>query len=117
MKALDEFLLMVLLMLLRNRVHVFVNFMFNFDRETLAVKRLRRKDEKKINFNKYYILNSSPIYASEHAREKVQKRKEIQRSSFTLQTVSLGSLSKTAEDGDGNFSKTIRLITQDKKCT
>ena len=29
----------------------------------------------------------------------------------------LGNLSKTAEDGDGNVGKTIRLITEDKKRT
>ena len=29
----------------------------------------------------------------------------------------LGTLSKTAEDGDGNVGKTIKLITQDKKRT
>ena len=29
----------------------------------------------------------------------------------------LGNLSKTAEDDDDNVGKTIRLITQDKKCT
>ena len=29
----------------------------------------------------------------------------------------LGTLCKTAEDGDGNVGKTIRLITQDKKRT
>ena len=29
----------------------------------------------------------------------------------------IGSLSKTAEGGDGNVGKTIKLITQDKKRT
>ena len=29
----------------------------------------------------------------------------------------IGTLRKTAEDGDGNVGKTIRLITQDKKRT
>ena len=33
------------------------------------------------------------------------------------QVTTLGSLSKTAEDGDGNVGKTIRLITQDKERT
>ena len=28
-----------------------------------------------------------------------------------------GPLNKTVEDGDGNFGKTIKLITQDKKRT
>ena len=32
-------------------------------------------------------------------------------------TLKKGSFSKTAEDGDGNVGKTIRLITQDKKRT
>ena len=36
--------------------------------------------------------------------------------SFINQT-SLGNLSKTVEDGDGNVGKTIKLITQDKKRT
>ena len=34
MKALDEYFLMVVFMLLFNGVHDFANFMFNFDRET-----------------------------------------------------------------------------------
>ena len=34
MKALDEYFLVVVFTLLLNRVHVFENFMFNFDRET-----------------------------------------------------------------------------------
>ena len=29
----------------------------------------------------------------------------------------LGNLRKTVEDGDGNFGKTIKLITEDKKRT
>ena len=32
-------------------------------------------------------------------------------------TLKKGSFSKTAEDGDGNVGKTIRLITEDKKRT
>ena len=38
MKALDEYILMVVFMLLLNRVHVFVNFMFNLNRETWQSK-------------------------------------------------------------------------------
>ena len=34
MKALDEYFLMVVFMLLLNRVHVFANFMFTLTRET-----------------------------------------------------------------------------------
>ena len=37
--------------------------------------------------------------------------------SGTLQGDIIGNLSKTAEDGDGNVGKTIRLITEDKKRT
>ena len=36
MKALDEYFLMVVFMLLLNRVHILANFMFNLDRETMA---------------------------------------------------------------------------------
>ena len=41
MKALDEYFLMVLFMLLLNTVHVFAIFMSNLDRETMAVKELK----------------------------------------------------------------------------
>ena len=34
MKTLDEYILMVVFMLLLNRVHIFANFMFNLNRET-----------------------------------------------------------------------------------
>ena len=34
MKALDEYFLMAVFMLVLNRVHVFAHFMFNFDRGT-----------------------------------------------------------------------------------
>ena len=35
MKALDEYILMVVFTSLLNTVHVFANFMFNLNRETL----------------------------------------------------------------------------------
>ena len=38
MKALDEYFLIVVFTLLLNRVHVFVNFMFNMSRETWQSK-------------------------------------------------------------------------------
>ena len=41
MKALDEYFLMVLFMLLLNTVHIFAIFMSNLDRETMAVKELK----------------------------------------------------------------------------
>ena len=34
MKALNEYILMVVFTLLLNKVHVFANFVFNFNRET-----------------------------------------------------------------------------------
>ena len=37
MKALDEYFLMVVFTLLLNRVHVFANFMFNFDQRNVVV--------------------------------------------------------------------------------
>ena len=42
MKALDEYFLMVVLMLLLNRVHVFANFMFHLNRETWQWKKLTK---------------------------------------------------------------------------
>ena len=41
MKALDEYFLMLLFMLLLNTVHIFAIFMSNLDRETMAVKELK----------------------------------------------------------------------------
>ena len=38
MKALDEYFLMVVFMLLLNRVHGFVNFSFNLEREAWQLK-------------------------------------------------------------------------------
>ena len=35
-KALDEYFLMVVFMLLQNRGHLLVNFMFNLDRERVS---------------------------------------------------------------------------------
>ena len=39
MKALDEYFLMVVFMLLLNKVHVFATFIFNLDREKITRKR------------------------------------------------------------------------------
>ena len=38
MKALDEYILMVVFMLLLNRIHDFVILVFNLKRETMTVK-------------------------------------------------------------------------------
>ena len=40
MKALDEYFLMEVFMLLLNKFYVFANFMFNLNRETLKLKGL-----------------------------------------------------------------------------
>ena len=39
----------------------------------------------------------------------------ISKSIYELLQQEIGSLSKTAENGDSNVGKTIRLMTQDKK--
>ena len=45
MKALDEYFLMVVFVLLLNKVHVFAIFMFNLDRETWQWKGLNHWKE------------------------------------------------------------------------
>ena len=43
MKALDEYFLMVVFMLLLKRVHAFVNLMFNFGPRNMAVRELKQQ--------------------------------------------------------------------------
>ena len=64
--------------------------------------------------------------ALSHA-ERLYKRQELERKAVrgkaktetaeVMRLSKIETLSKTAEDGDGNVGKTIKLIAQDKKRT
>ena len=62
------------------------------------------------NWLKVNLVLKFYLYRSQHVLQKQSKYAYIQRrSEFQI----IGTLSKTAEDGDGNVGKTIRLTRED----